>query len=676
MEQRAIFSFRRSQNFIGVRRVALLLAGATALFIATPSLRSQQPAKDLSSVSLEDLMNIQVTSASKKEQKISQVAAAIFVITQDDIRASGAVNIPDLLRMVPGLDVAQINANTWAISSRGFNSQYANKLLVLVDGRAVYTPLVGGVSWETLDVPVEDIDRIEVIRGPAGTIWGANAVNGVINIVTKKANDTLGGLLTTGGGTEYQGFGTAQYASKINDDAALRLFAKYLNDGEFPNLNGQNGRDGWNLLHGGFRADASASEKDSFTLQGDIYTGEEGATIDHADAEASQNIVKTNIAGLSGGNLLGRWNHAFSNASDTTLQIYFDRYTRSGPESYEARNTFDFDFQHHFAASPRHDLIWGADFRHSPDHTEGTIDQSFVPADRTFDLFSFFVQDEIALKPGRLVLTLGTKFEQDNFAGFHVEPAGRLSWTPCPHQTLWFAVSTADRTPSRRDLNLVSVLAALPGPAEDLLMGNPDLQPEHVIANEAGFRTKANDRLSFDLAIFLNYYSSLQTIEALPPYVLPSDPPLTVYPSTFNNETNGITAGIEVFANWKATRHWTLSPGYSFLKIDLNVAPDTTADSQGSDPTHQAQLRSHYEFSRALAWDVNAYYVSRLGNQPVPSYTRLDSQLTWRFGEKSQFAAVGQNLLRDHHVEYDGFLQVVNSDEVKRSAYVKLTWWF
>ena len=303
-------------------------------------------------------MNVQVTSVSKTEQKISQVAAAIFVITQEDIRRSGATNIPDLLRMVPGLDVAQINGNTWAISSRGFNLQFANKLLVLIDGRAVYSPLFGGVDWDTQDVPLEDIARIEVIRGPGGTVWGANAVNGVINIITKKAADTHGGMVVAGGGNVDQEFGTAQYggAAKNTD---YRIFAKYQNYDRFLDLNNQDGQDGWHLLHGGFRMDSNLSAKDSLTTEGDLYSGSEGAIIVHSEFNPPDNVNVARLTGLSGGNILSRWQHTFSNGSDATLQVYFDRYARSGPESREDRNTVDLEFHHHFAWGSRQDFIWG-----------------------------------------------------------------------------------------------------------------------------------------------------------------------------------------------------------------------------------------------------------------------------------------------------------------------------
>src|SRR5580692_11670538 len=304
-----------------VSRAKLVRLGVSLLLLSAASSAQQQ---DLTQLSLEDLMNTKVTSVSKKEQKMSQVAAAIFVINQEDIRRSGALNIPDLLRMVPGLDVAQINANTWAISARGFNHQFADKLLVLIDGRAVYTPTDGGVNWDTQDVPLQDIERIEVIRGPGATVWGANAVDGVINIITKKAEDTQGGLVTGGGGTLAEEFGTLQYGGR-KGDTSYRVFLKYLNDDHLADLNGENGEDDWHLLHAGFRADTALSKRDSLTTQGDIYTGDEGSIIVHSVLSPVENINVERLAPLSGGDIETRWNHVFSSRSDTTLQFYFDR---------------------------------------------------------------------------------------------------------------------------------------------------------------------------------------------------------------------------------------------------------------------------------------------------------------------------------------------------------------
>ena len=640
----------------------------------------QAASGDLTQVSLENLMNVEVTSVSKKEQKLSQVAAAIFVISQEDIARSGATGIPDLLRMVPGLNVAQINANTWAISARGFNSEFANKLLVLVDGRAVYTQLLGGANWDTFDVPLEDVDRIEVIRGPGGTIWGANAVNGIINVITKKTADTLGGLIVGGGGTAGLESGTVQYGGKVKKETSYRIFTRYLNNNHLPKLDGKNGEDGWHLLHGGFRADTKLTEKDSLMTEGDIYAGSEGGTIVHTILFPPQNVVIERLSEFSGGNILGRWNHIFSSRADTTFQFYFDRYTRSGPSAHETRNTYDFEFQNHLVLGSRQDLIWGVGFRPSSDQTVGTIDGSFVPADWNGIFFNTFVQDQITLRPDRVLLSVGTKLENDYFAGFDFDPSVRIAWTPNKRQTFWAAVSRAARTPTRRSEGLQAALAALPGPTEILLEGNSKIKSEHVNAYELGYRAQLNPRLSLGTTAFINTYRDLESIEPLPPFTN-TNPPVTVIPMQLSNKMNGTTYGLEVHGNWKVNHLWTLSPAYSFLHMDLRLDPTSldsvsVADGEGSNPGNQAQLRSHLEPLHGLAWDANAYFVGRLPAQGVPSYTRLDTQMSWKISEELTLSVVGQNLLKDRHAEFNDMFQVVNSSQIKRSAYAKLTWRF
>jgi iron complex outermembrane receptor protein len=674
---------RRRSNGSAIRGVLKrgVVGLPVAVLLAIPAW-PQQKVADLSEKSIEDLMNIEVTSVSKKEQKMSQVAAAIFVITQEDIRCSGATSIPDLLRMVPGLDVAQVDANTWAISARGFNLQFASKLLVLIDGRAVYSPLFGGVYWDTQDVPLEDIERIEVTRGPGGTVWGDNAVNGVINIITKKTSDTQGLLVTGGGGTSEQGFGTVQYGGTIKGATSYRVFAKYMNAGASPDLAGQDATDGWHMLHGGFRADTSWSQKDSLTIQGDLYTSDEGAIITHTILSPPHNVSVSKFIELSGGNILSRWNHIFSSRSDMTLQVYFDRYLRSGPNADERRNTYDFDFQHHLALRARQDLIWGVGYRYTEDHTVGSIDGTFIPANRAGQLFSSFVQDQITLKTDRVFLYLGTKLEKSYFGGWNLEPSVRLAWTPSKQSTFWAAISRAGRSPTRRDQGLDAVIAALPGPAEVVLQGNPNFESEHVVAYEAGYRTQPSDRLSIDAAVFFNVYSKLESIEKLPPFIdQNSNPPILVIPLTFGNTLHGTTEGVEVSLNWKIANRWTLSPGYSFLEMHLHTdatSLDTTsvADTQRTNPGHEVQLRSRLDLPHNFTWNTNAYFVGSIPDQLVPSYTRLDTLLTWRPAERLELSLVGQNLLRDHHLEFGDDLQSVNSSQVKRSAYVKMTWIF
>jgi iron complex outermembrane receptor protein len=643
--------------------------------------------QDLTQLSLEDLMNTKVTSISKKEQSLSRAAAAIFVITAEDVRRSGATSIPDLLRMVPGLDVAQINANSWAISARGFNHQFSDKLLVLIDGRTVYTPLFAGVYWDVQDVPLEDIERIEVIRGPGATVWGANAVNGVINIITKSAADTQGGLLVAGGGTQDLALGTAQYGGKIGKDASYRVFTKYLDHNHFSDLTGQDGEDGWHLSHAGFRTDASLSQKDSLTVEGDLYGGSEGANYGHIVSIAPP--VNENLDGteeLSGGNILSRWNHAFSRRSDTTLQFYFDRYERDGPVISDNRGTFDLDFQHHLALGYRHDLIWGADYRYSSDYTEGTIDRAWVPAGRALQLFSTFAQDEIVLKPDRVFLTVGTKLENNYYSGWDLDPSARVAWTPSKQHSFWAAVSRADRTPDRRNEDADINIAAFPGPggvpALLTLLGNPNEESEHVVAYEAGYRAQPAGPFSIDVATFFNTYTDLATTEPGSPFLVANPAPAhLVFPLVWGNLMHGTTYGIEVSANWKVNDRWTLSPGHTLLQMHLHTdatSQDTTtlADTEGSSPRHQAQLRSHLKLPGRFVWDVSGYFVERLSAQAVPSYTRMDTQVSRQLGERLEFSLVGQNLLQDHHLESHDDLTSVNPTQMKRSAYAKIVWRF
>jgi iron complex outermembrane receptor protein len=385
---------------------------------------------------------------------------------------------------------------------------------------------------------------------------------------------------------------------------------------------------------------------------------------------------------LSGGNVLTRWDHIFSIRNDTTLQFYFDRYARNGPFAEEHRDTFDFDFQNHIVLGIRQDLIWGAGYRHSADRTVGTIDGAFVPANFAGQLFSVFVQDQITLKADRVALYLGSKFENNYFSGLDLEPSARLAWTPSNRRTLWAAISRASRTPTRRDIGLDATLAALPGPAEAELFGNPSMQSEHVIAYELGYRAQPTDRLSLDLTIFFNNYHGLESAEHLPPFFEPASiPPRLIFPITLGNKMYGTTEGIEASVKWKVTDRWTLSSGYSFLEMHLHTESnslDTTsvADTQGSNPRHQAQLRSHFEFARNFAWDANGYFVGRLPAQLIASYTRFDTQFTWRLAERLELSIVGQNLLSVHHTEFNDQFQSVNSSQVKRSAFAKITWQF
>jgi iron complex outermembrane recepter protein len=677
---------------IGSQRAAkrvIMLAGIALLaFPAFPAGASQTP--DLTQKSLEDLMSIEVTSVSKKEQKTSQAAAAIFVISREDIHRSGALNIPDLLRMVPGLDVAQIDAGKWAISARGFNGQYSNKLLVLVDGRTVYSPIFAGVFWDSQNVPLDSIERIEVIRGPGAAVWGSNAVNGVINIITLSAGDAQGGYIAAGTGDASTGPETIRYGGKARALGAYRVSAEGFHINALPTLAGVDGQDGWRLVHGGFRADSTLTAKDSITTEAEAYQGNAGEiAFFPVSLLPPQNATAALRDRYSGWNLLTRWNHSFSPGSEASLQIYFDRTTRSDSTYSIGQDTFDIDFQHHILWGARQDIVWGLGYRVSSDEINPTLRISATPQSSRTQLFSSFAQDEIAILPDCLHLTLSARLEHNDYTGFTLQPSGRLVWTPESKNSVWGAVSGADRTPARSDTDFRVNFEALPGSPETgnlpilvSLFGNPNQKNEKLTAFEAGYRTTLTSRFSLDSTVFYNRYRDLLSVEPGAMQIETSPVPVhLLIPESFGNGLYGETHGIETFANWKVASFWTLSPGYAFFSMhlhpfagshDVTSAPGT----EGSTPDHQAQLRSTVSLPHHLQWNASAYLVNRLPAQSIPSYTRFDTGLGWLVGERISLSLVGQNLLKDLHPEYSGPDSTVESGQMQRAAYAKITWSF
>ncbi len=662
-----------------------LLCLAVVALMAIPAWPQEIP-QDLSNKSLEDLMNIEVTSVSKKEQKLSRTASAIFAITAEDIRRSNATNIPDLLRMVPGLDVAQINANTWAISARGFNGRFSGELLVLVDGRNVYTPTFGGVFWDVLDLPLEDIERIEVIRGPGGSVWGANAVNGVINIIQKKASETKGPMIVAGGGNIDQAFGTTQYGATVSKGVDYRVYAKYFNEDHLDAPNGQNGGDGWHVLRGGFRADSNLSPHDTLTVQGDIYSGREGNPSVFLPSVTSPGLQDFDPQiDLAAGYLQSIWSHVYSNRSDSTLAVSLDVYDRDDVLR-EVRRTFSADFHHHFAWGEWQDFVWGLGYRYSSSHTDGNLSVSLNPADLNTQVFSSFIQDEIALVPDRLYMTVGAKLEHDYYTGFGLWPSARAAWNLNGHHMLWTAISRAGRTPTSIDTALRLNFAGFNEPNGTPVLvgieGNPHYKSEPLLAYEAGYRTTVLRRLTVDFTAYYNTYAGLQTTEpATPVFENTPPPPHLFLPMTLENLMHGETHGAEITANWKLTSRWTLSPGYSFERIHMHVSPSSQDPQsaltlEGGAPHHQAQLRSHLDLPHGLAWDTSAYFVDRLSVFNIPSYTRLDTGLSWQITKGISVNLAGQNLIRNEHLEFVDATESALSTFIKRSAYAKFTWRF
>ena len=647
--------------------------------------QSQQPAKDLSDKSLDELSNIKVTTVSKKEQQLFQTASAVYVITQEDIRRSGSSTIADVLRTVPGLEVARVSSNTWAITSRGFNGRFANKMLVLVDGRSVYTQEFSGVYWELQDMLLEDIERIEVIRGPGATIWGANAVNGVINIITKRASSTQGGLVTARSGNEDRGIGSIRYGGKIGESVYYRIYTKYSNrSGEFSPV-GQNYEDPSHSLRGGFRLDWQANNRDSVTIQGDAYNNRShnyGPSIVPGPKTSVQNEEADVMS--SGGNVLINWDRVVSPRSDFKLQFYYDRTKRNDGRIDDGRNVFDFDFSHHILLGDRHDIVWGGGYRYTSDHILGTFNVAFVP-DRVAQHFvNAFVQDEITVIPDRLRVTIGTKLERTTFEQLSVQPSLRAAWTITDRQTIWGAVSEADRLPNRSDRGIVAHINAFPV-SNNLtgivtLFGDPNVESEELLAYEAGYRVQATHRLSLDIAGFYNVYSKLKSTESLQPFFEATPFPHLTIPLQTANGLRGTSYGTEVSASWNVANCWKLSAGYTWLKLNLRReqgSNDTTtaAKTEGANPRHQFQIQSDLQLPHRLEFNTSIYYVGALPYSGIPAYTRVDAQFSWRLSESLDFSIGGQNLLNAQHQEF-GDVEAMRASLIKRSAFGKLTWRF
>ncbi|MDP9054881.1 MAG: TonB-dependent receptor [Acidobacteriota bacterium] len=593
---------------------------------------------DLTQASLEDLMSIQVTSVSKKEQSMSRVGAAAFVLNSEDIVRSGATNIPDLLRLVPGVNVAQIDSHTWAITVRGFNDLYANKVLVLIDGRSVYTPLTSGVDWDQQDVPLEDIERIEVIRGPGGTVWGANAVNGVINIITKNSAATHGGLVTAEGGTR-TGRSLVQYGGGVGQVGAYRLFGSYADTTNSLLPGGLQAPDSTHTWHAGARSDWTLSPRDTLTVQGDYVRMQGGR-----EAAGGPNVEVT----ASDASILGRWTRSLSNGSDLSLQASFDHYNRNtGPS--EIRSSTDLDFKHHLKIGSRHDVVWGLGFHSTSGLLGGDpLISGPSPAQRETDnRYSVFAQDEIKLTEN-LSLTLGSKLEHNHFTGIEYAPSAQLVWRPSVRQEVWMSAARAIREPNVAD----SVELA----------GQPQHHSETLRDLEVGYRTQISRKVSLDVATFFNLYNNLSELVTSTPIVFQvpnQNPNPNLGPPAFYSAIGRARSyGGEMFATWKATSRWRIVPSYSFIHINTNWTPSAnegSGNTNATTPRHQIQIRSLFNPTRSIDWDTTLAWIAALGTdsvESVPAYVRLDMRLAKRIGEHVEISLVGQNLTSGRHLEF------------------------
>jgi iron complex outermembrane receptor protein len=657
----------------------LVIVGLAA--VPSPGL-AQSGARDLGQASIEELMNIEITSASRKEQRAGDVAAAVFVITQDDIRRSGMTTIPDLLRLAPGVEVAQINSNKWAVSVRGFNGLYANKLLVLVDGRTIYNRIFSGVFWDTEDLVIDDIDRIEVIRGPGAAIWGANAVNGVINIVTKGTADTQGALVRVDGGNSGEQ-GAVRYGGTLGG-ATYRLYSQWTGRDQSLIAPGTGANDASHGVTTGFRADWT-TPPGAFMLEGDFTAGQARSLWPNLNPQtAAGDPLANNPSDTEGGHVLGRWTHTRASGASLQIQSFMDIAGRQEPVGNYNRHVFDVDMQYHTALGAHQDLVVGAGYRFFDETFVGQVGFSLTPAQDTSSLSTAFVQDEIELFRNRLAVTLGSQVQFDSEAGAGLQPSARVMWKALPRQRLWASTSRALRTPSLYEQGLLVDFPPVPTasglPLVVSTLGNPSAATETLVDGEAGYRLEIGRDASIDVTGFVGRYDHLRTQEVASPVVQFVPSPQILVTTQFGNQLAATTRGLEVAGHWAPVPFWRLDGSYTSFDVTPQLAATSqdpsAAQADGNTPHNQWQMRSVFSPGTRATLDLAIFHVGRLEQLQVAAYTRADINAEWRFSSRLSAMVIGQNLFDAAHAEFGTTGSLLLATEVPRSASLRLRWTF
>ena len=634
------------------RSVAVVAAALLGMIAATGGAARAQSVEDLQHMSINDLVNVDVSSVTKKSQALKDAPGSIYVITHDDIVRSGATTIPQMLRLAPNLFVAQTSASGYTITARGFSGNngdqsFTNKLLVLIDGRSVYTPLYSGVYWDMQDVPADDIERIEVISGPGATLWGANAVNGVINIITRKAGETQGALIDVGAGSLVKR-ATVQYGGRLGDDINYRVYAKALYGEDTVTNTGAKADDHWKHPQAGFRFDWTPADGDVVTLEGDGYRGA------HAQGGAPDET-------LAGANLVGRWTHTWRDSSTLQAQAYYDhaeRGTLDGNGFFRV-DTYDLDVQHSFSLSRRNDIVWGGGVRDADYRINGTSSLFFVPASRQLVLADLFAQDSVTVTE-TTKLILGLKLEEDPYSGLSVLPTARVSWKPTATSLVWASAAQAIRSPTPFDRDVVEKFGAFVA-----LTGNANFQPERLTAFELGGRFQPTDRSTLSISTYYNEYNGIRTIEPAPG---------GFFPLTWGNGLRGDTYGVEAWGDYRVADWWRMTATINLMHEHLTFRPGASGiigpSQAGDDPSTQASLRSSMNLGPAVTLDGDLRYVSALPNPAVPAYAELNLRLGWNVTPRLQISVTGANLLHDRHLEFPAPAAYA----VPRSAFIELRW--
>lgn len=636
-------------------------------------------------LSLRELMDVQVvTSAGRKEQNLSDTAAAVSVITQEDLRRSGVVQFQDALRLVPGVEVARSGNNGWAITARGFNDPFANKLLVMVNGRSIYTPLFSGVFWDSQRIPLEDLDRIEVIRGPGASVWGANAVNGVINIITKDARDTVGSLVSIGGGNLDPFVGEVRQGWQLNEHSWLRVYGRFESRAESELSNGAGYADDGEIGLGGLRYDWHPTETGHLVLEAEGYGGRIGEVQPLPIFTPPYSQFSTGNYGVQGAHVLGRWSSAVSEDAELTLQAYYDYSRRNAFDLLEDRHTADLDAGYRVGWAEHHDLNLGLNYRWSRTQLPPkALTPIFRNSGDAFELASVFAQDDWTLVPDRLTVTAGSKFEFNSYTGLEFQPTGRMLWKPGAAHSLWTSVSKAVRVPSMAEDNGEIIPGVSPPgtlhpilPAVTRLQGNAAFGAEELLAYELGYRFEASERLTLDAALYWHDYDQLRGLApGLPAVEATGGNSYLVVPLAAVNDTWGHAYGIELASRWQVAECWQLRLAYTYQEMELH---GSLTDAEGLSPRHRASLHSLLDLPANVRFDAVVRFVDGLSGAGIPAYTTADVQLSWRPRPGLELALLGRDLLERRHAEFptSSFFLAVGQPVVQRSVFARLRWEF
>ncbi|NIA18914.1 MAG: TonB-dependent receptor [Xanthomonadaceae bacterium] len=660
---------------------------------------------NLGMLTLDQLLDVDVVSAAKVPEKIRNTPAAIFVITQEDLHRSGVNSIPEALRLVPGMHVYRIDANKWAISSRGFTSQFSNKMLVMIDGRTVYSPLFSGVYWDVQDMMLADIDRIEVIRGPGGSLWGTNAVNGIINIISKNSADTQGFLTNMEAGSHDRNTVSARYGGWLDEYTSYRIYGKYFNRDDFEPLNVftkhdiaeiNSSADDYHAARAGFHLDRNKDSDNAITLQGDVYNGSSGTTASRPGLLPPYLFPHREDTDVSGGNILGRWKHIFSQNADMKIQTYYDRTKRKDMYFRETRDTVDVDLQHRFTPWDHHELLWGLEYRYSKDHintynpADGFYFAKFDPDSQGNNLYTGFIQDRFRFAKDQGEVTVGTKVEHNEYTGTEWQPSIRFLWKFSDRNSIWAAITRSVRTPSRlehdgsintRPLS-ISIIPPYSITMVPRLVSNDGLDSEKVVSYELGYKSRPSDNLYVDITTFYNHYRNLAAgfTTGNPFQATGTTTPYMIVPMMVGNHFDAETFGIELSGNWSVTTWWRLSAGFSWFEnnfLDENGITDPRAEFQeNNESNYQMSLVSYMDLPGRLEFNGMLFYVDQLEDMDIDSYVRCDLNLAWHATDNLTITTGARNLFDPDHPEHDGITSGIIGSEIPRTFYGKLSWSF